>query len=154
MNDLKQVILVLACLGTFSCANSKHATAERDFRIELYSYGGIAGDASGVTVTGDGWARLWNGRTAVLRSVRDSMQIDPQRLATIDSLAASEAVSAFHSEHTGNITTVLIVQREGKFHEVSFSGDQVPDSFPQSTKNLISELKKFQFRQTNTEGEQ
>jgi hypothetical protein len=146
MSQLKQFILVLVSLGIFSCGNSKQVTAERDFRIDLYTYGGIVGNATGVTVTGDGWAKTWNGRTAVLRHVRDSVRVDQQRLARIDSLAASEEVSALRAEQTGNLTTVLTVQREGAFHQVSFSGDQVPGSFPQSAKDLIRELKNLQVR--------
>src|SRR5512141_1160976 len=121
MSQLKQFILVLVSLGIFSCGNSKQVTAERDFRIDLYTYGGIVGNATGVTVTGDGWAKTWNGRTAVLRHVRDSVRVDQQRLARIDSLAASEEVSALRAEQTGNLTTVLTVQRERAFHQVSFS---------------------------------
>ncbi len=146
MAHVKSGILILLCLAALSCGNSKHATVERDLRIDFYSYGGIAGTASGVTLTGDGWVKKWTGRTASLRSVHDSVQVDSQQLARIDSLAASKELSALQSDQTGNLTTVLVVQREGKSHQVSFSGGEAPDSFPQSTRDLISELRKLESR--------
>jgi hypothetical protein len=144
MGQLKQFILVLISFSVLSCGNTKHVTAERDLRIDFYTYGGFVGDAAGVTVTGDGWAKTWNGRTATLRHVRDSVRVDQQNLARIDSLAASEEFSALHTGQTGNLTTVLTVQRGAMFHQISFSGEQVPGQFPQSAKDLISALKSLQ----------
>ena len=148
---MKQVVLTFLCLGALSCGNSKQATFPRDFKIELYSYGGIAGGATGITVTGDGWARFWSGRTANLRTILDSVEVDLQHLARIDSIAVSEEVTAFHSESIGDMTTVLIVQRGGEIHRVSFVGEQVPTLFPQPVKNLMSELANIHPPKTNIE---
>jgi len=122
-----------------------------DFVVDLYSYGGFSGRADGVTVTADGWARFWTGRTAALRATRDSLKLDEDALARIAALADSDVASSFQLERTGDLTTVLTIQRTSGFHRLSFAGEQVPGRFPQPVQDLISAMRNL--RKTKTEEE-
>ncbi len=145
---VKRVTMTAVCLGFLCCSGSERTAPREDLRVDLYSYGGITGGAEGVTLTGDGWARFWTGRTAALRNSGDSLRVD-RKLEAIEALVDSCEASPFRSEGRGDLTTVLTIHRKGRFRTISFAGEQIPDAFPRSLRELILELRNL--RTSNTE---
>ena len=127
-----------------SCSAPKQTINEQSFKVELFSSGGFAGTASGVTVTSDGWARFWNGRSAILQSVVDSMKLSEETRSRISSLLSQEENFTLNSQTVGNMTTTLLMQSGQKSNRVSFVGEEPPATFPNSTKELITELRHLQ----------
>lgn len=146
---MKNLLLCILGLGLAACGGSEETAVRDDLCVDLYSYGGFSGSAGGVTVTGDGWARFWTGRTAALRATRDSLRLDEETLSRIAALADSGQASSFQFQKAGNLTTVLTIQRRSGVHRLSFAGEQVPGSFPQRFQDLISAMRNL--RTTKTE---
>ncbi len=146
---MKRVAMTAICLGFVCCSGSERTAPREDLRVELFSYGGITGNAEGVTLTGNGWARFWMGRTAALRNSGDSLKVD-WKLEAIEALVDSCEASPFRSEGRGDLTTVLTIQRKGRSRTISYAGGQVPDTFPRPVRELILELRNL--RTTKTEG--
>lgn len=143
---MRRVWLIPICVGLLSCGGSKETTVQQVFNVELYSFGGISGRASGVTITGDGLALHWSGRSANLRTVHDSVMVDPQSLEKIKSLVSSDEIYSISYERSGDITTVLKIQWDDKLLQLSYADDRVPDSFPPAAKELIEEIQNLHTR--------
>ncbi|MGB2867951.1 MAG: hypothetical protein WBD36_05835 [Bacteroidota bacterium] len=138
---MKALTAFLALFLFSSCSAPKQSIGEQPFKVELFSSGGFAGTASGVTVTSNGWAMFWQGRSAALQTVVDSVKLSEETRGRIFSLLGREENFSVNSQTTGNMTTTLMLQLGQKSNRVSFAGQEVPTSFPDATKELILELR-------------
>ncbi len=133
----KWLATTAACLSFLCCSGTEETAVRQDFQVELYSYGGFSGTAEGVTVTGDGWAKLWRGRTATIRNTVDSLIVTRLELERIKALADSCEASTIRYQSRGDLTTVLAIRHKGRFHTISFAGEQIPDESPRPIRELI-----------------
>lgn len=138
---MKLLTAFLALFLLSSCSAPKQTTEEQSFNVELFSSGGIAGTASGVTVASDGWARFWQGRSAVLKTVTDSVKLHDETRNRVLSFLTNEENFSVRSQSVGNMTTTLMMQLGQKNNRISFVGEEPPASFPDATKRLILELR-------------
>ncbi len=138
---MRLLALTAFCLGFLGCSGAGETALREDFRVELYSYGGFSGAAEGVTLSGDGWARFWTGRTATLRNTSDSLVVTLQELERIKALADSCEATTIRYQSRGDLTTVLAIQRKGRSFTISFPGGQIPDVLPRPIRELIIQLR-------------
>lgn len=132
--------LALPALLVISCSASPQRSSE-PLRIELYSGGGFAGLYSGIEITDDGWARRWKRIGMGEREYSDSTTLSIETLRSLDSLLTSRELFETKYERTGNISTILDVEKGPKSLHVSFAGKEVPAELPSILKTLIQTVK-------------
>ena len=136
-------VIFLSLLAALGCSSSRQVPVKQNFDIQYYTAGGISGMFDGMTVTSDGWAKFWTGRSVVLSVITDSSRVSQGQLKRISEILNADELFTLQLSSTGDVFSVLSMRRDGKTNIIKFPGVQPPDSAPKELQSLLNELKQI-----------
>ncbi len=138
---VKTAALLLLFFPLASCSNSNLCSTNNNFRIDFYSGGGFTGMESGITISCEGWAKFWKRKPNSIKETTDSVSVSNDSMKKISELMKNPELFTYNNKYTGNYTIHLVLMKDIQINSISFNQSEPPENFPESMKELISEIK-------------
>jgi len=127
-----------------SCSSSNNCSSNENFRIDFYSGGGFTGIETGITISCEGWAKLWKKFPNSTREVTKTIKLTTNQLKSFNKFINDTSVFSYHSKYAGNYTTYLLLIKGVQINRISFNQNDLPVDFPQGISGLISEIENIE----------